>query len=100
MGDAIIGDRGQPPSFDAVKKPDFADWNFKLEAFVGNLTQLALTGMSEPKRAQNPLLFDQYDDERGQLAQSPCFQLTVHTEGTPLHVVRKVSNQDGFEAYR
>ena len=28
------------------------------------------------------------------------FHLTMYTEGTPLGVVRKVQNNDGFEAYR
>ena len=34
------------------------------------------------------------------MAQSLYYQLTMYTDSTPLGIVRKVSNQDGFEAYR
>ena len=34
------------------------------------------------------------------MAQSLYYQLTMYTDSTPLGIVRQVSNQDGFEAYR
>ena len=72
----------------------------KLKAFVGNAHQRATTGMNEVERAQDPLPFDQYDDQWRQLAQQLFFQLTMYTEGTPPGILRKVSSQDGFEACR
>ena len=37
-----------PPSFDGVKKPNIADWSFKVKAFVGNWNLRALCGMDGP----------------------------------------------------
>ncbi|CAK0837226.1 unnamed protein product [Prorocentrum cordatum] len=34
------------------------------------------------------------------MAQSLFYQLTMHAEGTPVGIIRKVSNQDGSEAHR
>jgi hypothetical protein len=96
----IIGDKGKPPSFDGVKKLDFADWNFKLKAFIGNLNQKALKAMCLIEHSQDTLKPENYTDGEQQLASSLYFQLTMYTEGTPLGIIRKVTNQDGFEAYR
>ncbi|CAK0903384.1 unnamed protein product [Prorocentrum cordatum] len=56
--------------------------------------------MTQVECSQNQLNYANYDDERRQMAQSLFYQLTMYTEGTPLGIIRKVSNQDGFEAYR
>ena len=97
---AIIGDKGKPPTFDNVKKPDFHDWNFKFKAFIGNQSRKCLEGMTQVEYGQVQLNYANYDDEWRQMAQSLFYQLTMYTEGTPLGIIRKVSNQDGFEAYR
>ena len=81
MRDATIGDGCQPPSFDAMKKPDFADWNFNLKAFVGNLKRRALTWMNEVERAQDPLPCDRCDDEGRQLTQSRKTYSTESAQG-------------------
>ena len=100
MSGSAVKSHDWPRSFDAVKKPDFADWNFELKAFVGNLNQCTWTGMHEVEWAQDPLPYGQYDDEWRQLAPTIHVLLTMYTEGTPPGIVHKVSNRNGFESYR
>ncbi|CAK0857324.1 unnamed protein product [Prorocentrum cordatum] len=100
FANAIIGDKGKPPTFDNMKKPDFHDWAFKFKAYIGNQSRKCLEGMTQVEYSQNQLNYANYDDEWRQMAQSLFYQLTMYTEGTPLGIIRKVSNQDGFEAYR
>ena len=99
FANAIIGDKGKPPTFDNVRKPDFHDWNFKFKAFIGNQSRKCLEGMTQVEYGQVQLNYANYDDEWRQMAQSLFYQLTMYTEGTPLGIIRKVSNQDRFEAY-
>ncbi|CAK0853235.1 unnamed protein product, partial [Prorocentrum cordatum] len=100
FANAIIGDKGKPPTFDNMKKPDFHDWTFKFKAYIGNQSRKCLEGMTQVECSQNQLNYANYDDEWRQMAQSLFYQLTMYTEGTPLGIIRKVSNQDGFEACR
>ena len=46
FADAIIGDKGRPPTFDGAKKPDFHDWNFERRAYIGNQSQKCFEGMT------------------------------------------------------
>ena len=68
MRDATVGDRGSQPSFDSANKLGFADWNFRLKAFVGNWNWRALSGTNQVERGQEPLQYDTYDGERRQQA--------------------------------
>ncbi|CAK0802014.1 unnamed protein product, partial [Prorocentrum cordatum] len=45
--DALIGGKGKPPSFANVKKPDYFDWSFKFNAFIGNRSRKALEGVTQ-----------------------------------------------------
>ncbi|CAK0828796.1 unnamed protein product [Prorocentrum cordatum] len=49
---------------------------------------------------QDAMNYGSYDDEWRQRARSLYFMFTWCTEGTPLDIVRNISNQDGFEAHR
>ncbi|CAK0899784.1 unnamed protein product, partial [Prorocentrum cordatum] len=81
---ALIGDKGKPPSFGNVKKPDYFDWSFKFKAFIGNQSRKALEGMNQVEYSQNALDYGNYDDERRQMPHSLYSMLTMYTEGTRL----------------
>ena len=54
--------RPRQVTFFRRREEDFADWNFKLKAFTGNLNQRALSGMVEVERGQEQLM-DTYSGE-------------------------------------
>ena len=91
----------KPPVFTAeTKKLSFSDWNFKFRAYAGHQSSEMLTAMNNIQHHRDPLDMATYTEEQRQMAMILYFHLTMYTEGTPLGVVRKVQNNDGFEAYR
>ena len=90
---------GQPPVF-VGDESAFDNWSFKLKAYIGNQSSATLDLMRNAETLQEPLDNTQYDPDTAALATSLYYKVAMLTDRAALAIVRQVTSNDGFEAYR
>ena len=90
---------GQPPVFVGDENV-FDNWAFKLKAYIGNQSAATLELMRKAETMTEPLEAELYDVETEALATSLYYKLAMLTDRAALAIVRQVTTNDGFEAYR
>eukprot|EP00971_Amphidinium_carterae_P336778 6473325-Amphidinium_carterae.1 len=90
---------GRPQVF-AGDEAVYEDWVFKLSAFMGQWSTIAVLWMRDMENATDGQNMDLYTDERKRVAVALFFRLVVLTDKTALGIVKQVGNQDGDETYR
>ena len=90
---------GQPPVF-VGDESAFDNWSFKLKAYIGNQSSATLDLMRNAESLQDPLDHHQYDADTAALSTSLYYKVSMLTDRAALAIVRQVTSNDGFEAYR
>ena len=90
---------GQPPVFVGDENA-FDNWAFKVKAYIGNQSPATLAHMRVVETMQDPEDPAAYTEEMATMSTSLYYKLAMLTDRAALAIVRQVTTNDGFEAYR